>query len=74
MPTEVIIKYTRIGNEQLTNVNKEVTNMEGKEIAELMIYDTNYHQREFMKDGLDEATRGLITEVTTRATRTFRPR
>ena len=29
--------------------------MEGKEIGELVIYDTKYHQREFMKDALDEA-------------------
>ena len=55
MPTDVIIKYTRIANAQLTNVNEQVTKMGGNEIAELNIYDSNFHQREFVKEALDEA-------------------
>ena len=46
MPTEVIIKYTKIDYEHLTNVNKQVVEMEGKEITELIIYDSNFHHRE----------------------------
>ena len=55
MPTEVIIKYTKIDYEHLTNVNKQVVEMEGKEITELNIYDSNFHHREYVKDALDDA-------------------
>ena len=60
MPTEVIIKYTKIDYEHLTNVNKKVMEMEGKEITELNIYDSNFHHREYVKDALDDGNAYLL--------------